>query len=319
MLTRDVSLAVRTLREGKLVAFPTETVYGLGGDASNPRAVRLIFATKGRPADHPLIVHLADVSEISRWAQSIPEAAWELAEAFWPGPLTLILKRAPGVDDLVSGGQDTIGLRMPSHPVARELLARFGGGVAAPSANRFGRISPTRAEHVLQEFGDEALLVLEGGACEVGLESTIVNLSGDSAVVLRPGALTPSELARVLGYEPVFVNHSEVRAPGTLESHYAPHTACERVEVSRLPRRLEELLAQEARVGVLARLADLPTGVEVVRAPAEPQAYGRALYANLRELDNAKLDRILVEEVPDSPEWMAVADRLRRASLSASR
>ncbi|WP_442770390.1 L-threonylcarbamoyladenylate synthase, partial [Zoogloea ramigera] len=198
----DIQRAVQLLRQGELVALPTETVYGLGADALNPDAVAKIFAAKGRPSDHPLIVHLADASQIMTWAREVPKDAIALARAFWPGPLTLILKRDESVPDLVTGGQDTVGLRVPNHPVALELLRAFGSGVAAPSANRFGRISPTTAEHVRQELGERVALILDGGACAVGLESTIVDLSRGVPVILRPGAIGADDIARVLGRRP---------------------------------------------------------------------------------------------------------------------
>ena len=195
----DIDNAVAILRAGGLVAFPTETVYGLGADASNPAAVRRIYEAKGRPSDHPVIVHVADAVQVANWAREIPETAHRLARRFWPGPLTLVLKRAPGVGDFVTGGQDTIAVRVPSHPVAQQLLRRFGGGVAAPSANRFGRVSATTAEHVRQEFGAAVACVLDGGAADVGIESTIVDLSGRAPRLLRPGAIAAGELEAALG------------------------------------------------------------------------------------------------------------------------
>jgi L-threonylcarbamoyladenylate synthase len=195
----EIERAVALLRRGELVAFPTETVYGLGADAANPAAVARIFAAKGRPADHPLIVHLPAAEHLARWARDIPAEAEKLAAAFWPGPLTLILKRQPQVPNAVTGGQDTVGLRVPSHPLALELLRAFEGGIAAPSANRFGRISPTTAAHVREELGERVPLVLDGGACPVGIESTILDLSRGVPVLLRPGAIGPADIARVLG------------------------------------------------------------------------------------------------------------------------
>ena len=307
-----VARAATLLKKGGLVAFPTETVYGLGADASNPDAVRKIFAAKGRPADHPLIVHLPDSSHLEAWAKTVPEAAHKLAEAFLPGSLTLVLVRSSRVSDIVTGGQDTVGLRVPSHPVALALLETFGGGIAAPSANKFGRISPTRAEHVVEEVGESVDLILDGGDCAVGLESTILDLSSSVAKVLRPGGVGLDAITEVLGYAPEVVKASEVRVSGTLESHYAPTTP--------------SFLVSAQQVDNLARTASEQTGFVSQRLkpawvkgrwqslPTEAKAYGQALYAALRKLDGAGLERIYVETVPDKPEWLAVRDRLRRAT-----
>ncbi|WP_298595683.1 L-threonylcarbamoyladenylate synthase [Zoogloea sp.] len=318
----DIQRAAQLLRQGELVALPTETVYGLGADALNPAAVAKIFAAKGRPSDHPLIVHLADASQIMSWAREIPKDAIALARAFWPGPLTLILKKGEGVPDLVTGGQDTVGLRVPNHPVALELLRAFGSGVAAPSANRFGRISPTTAAHVHQELGSRVALILDGGACEVGLESTIVDLSRGVPVILRPGAIGADDIARVLGRRPRLRAELEgaaeegatPRVSGALAAHYAPRTPLELVAI--------DALAAQSRPGdaVLARCAapaGLADGVTWVQAPADPAGYGHDLYAQLRSLDESGAARILVEAPPATPEWAAVADRLGRAAVGS--
>ena len=309
----SLARAATLLREGGLVAFPTETVYGLGADARNPDAVKKIFAAKGRPTEHPLIVHLPDSSHFEAWAKSVPDAAHKLAEAFLPGALTLILQRASSVPDAVTGRQDTVGLRVPGHEVALSLLKEFGGGVAAPSANRFGRISPTQAAHVAEELGDSVDLILDGGACAVGLESTILDLSSGTAKVLRPGGIALNAIAEVLGYVPEVVTASNVRTSGTLESHYAPSTP--------------SFLVSAQQIDNLARTASEKTGFVSQRLkpgwvegewqslPAEAKAYGQALYTALRELDSAGLETIYVEAVPDSPEWLAVRDRLRRATV----
>ncbi len=247
-----IERAAELLRAGDLVAFPTETVYGLGADATNAKAVSRIFAAKGRPADHPVIVHLHDISQVERWASAMPDAARRLAEAFWPGPLTLILPRAASVHDAVTGGQDSVGLRVPSHPVARELLEAFGGGIAAPSANRFGRISPTRAAHVAGDLGDAVALILDGGACDVGIESTIVALTGDAPVLLRPGAIGERELARVLGHAPLAPDRSAPRASGTLAAHYAPKTAALLAPADALIAEIDQLVERDEDVAVLA-------------------------------------------------------------------
>ncbi len=313
----ELARAVALLRAGRLVAFPTETVYGLGADASNPQAVARIFAAKGRPADHPVIVHLADAAQLPLWARVMPEAARRLAAAFWPGPLTLILPRAAGVPDAVTGGQDSVGLRVPSHPVARALLRAFGGGIAAPSANRFGRISPTRAEHVRAELGDAVDLVLEGEVPAVGIESAIVDLSGARPALLRPGMLGAAAIEAVLG-EPLAAPGADApRASGTLEAHYAPRTPMALVDAAALD---AALASASDRVAVLARRA-APAGVRAFAwhaAPADAAGYARELYASLRALDAAGAARILVESPPATAEWVAVRDRLARAAAGAT-
>ncbi len=323
--TAEIERAAAILRAGGLVAFPTETVYGLGADASNPEAVAKIFAAKGRPQDHPLIVHLADIAQLPLWAVEIPESARKLAEAFWPGPLTLVLKRAPGVPDCVTGGQDTVGLRIPGHPLALELLRAFAGeaggrrysGVAAPSANKFGRISPTTAEHVRAELGAAVDAVLDGGDCEVGIESTIIDMSHGKPVLLRPGQITPAEIAAVLGAEVEAPDAAAPRAPGTLDSHYAPRTPLYLVAAAELPAQLAAHRGQ--KVAVLAR-AEAPSGLKDVywqEAPRAVTGYAHELYASLRRLDDLGCDLILVEAPPAVPGWQGVNDRLTRASSKA--
>ena len=316
-ITNDIEAAVSRLRAGGLVAFPTETVYGLGADAANPDAVRRIFAVKGRPSDHPLIVHIGDAAMMLAWAREIPPVALRLAERFWPGPLTLILKRGQAPLE-VTGGQDSVGLRVPGHPVALELLRRFGGGIAAPSANRFGRVSPTRAEHVLDEFGESVDLILAGGDCRVGLESTILSLVGEQPVLLRPGAIAASELEAVIGAplagQPI---NTDVRAPGMLESHYAPDTRLLLCCPEQLAATSRELTARGLRIAVMMRTLsadELPNGPHQHPMPAGASEYGRQLYASLRRLDDADFDIILVEQPPDEEAWRAVNDRLGRAS-----
>jgi L-threonylcarbamoyladenylate synthase len=314
----DLARAVDLLRRGELVGIPTETVYGLGADAANPDAVAKIFALKGRPADHPLIVHVAPEAPLSDWAVDIPEGARRLAAAFWPGPLTMILRKAARVPMAVTGGQDTVGLRCPSHPVAQALLRAFAregsGAVAAPSANRFGHVSPTTAAHVRDEFGP-ALFVVDGGPCEVGLESTIVDLSRGEAVLLRPGAVTREDISRVLGQGPRDRDAAAPRASGTLVSHYAPRTPTELVDAARLPAALAEALGAGLRVAVLARCSQGGFPARAWRhAPADPAGYGHDLYAALRELDGNGADRILVERPPSGADWEAVHDRLVRAA-----
>ena len=318
-----IEKAAALLRAGELVAFPTETVYGLGADAGNPTAVAKIFAAKGRPADHPLIVHLPGDDHLERWARDIPDAAYELAEAFWPGPLTLILKRQSGVIDAVTGGQDTVGVRVPGHPLALELLRAFGGGVAAPSANRFGRISPTTAQHVRDDLGDAVAMVLDGGACSVGIESTIVDVSSGRSRILRPGMISAVDLGRVLGrMPPVGGSPSGEHLPrvsGSLESHYAPRTPLLLAQPDVLIFAVRDALAKNERLAVLAPMACPISDSRIVwcQAPSEPAAFARDLYANLRALDAAGCSRIVVQKPPQSDGWQAVNDRLRRAAASA--
>jgi L-threonylcarbamoyladenylate synthase len=301
--------AVELLRAGDVVAFPTETVYGLGADARNPAAVRRIYALKGRPPGHPLIVHLASADALPEWAAHVPPAARRLAERYWPGPLTLVLPRAAGVPDEVTGGQDSVGLRVPAHPVARALLERFGGGIAAPSANRYGRVSPTLAEHVRDEFGDAVPLVLDGGDCEVGLESTIVSFLQAAPLLLRPGGITLAQLEAVAGPVRRAAVGEGPRAPGTTRSHYAPATPVRRVSH-------DALSAAPADAAVLA-LGPAPhayAGPLWIDAGAEPGRYAHDLYANLRRLDRSGAAEILVEEPPTAAAWEAVHDRLGRAA-----
>jgi L-threonylcarbamoyladenylate synthase len=304
--------AVAILRRGGLVAFPTETVYGLGADAANPAAVARIYEVKGRPVNHPVIVHIGDIGQLARWAREIPKAATKLAARFWPGPLTLVLRRASGVGDQLTGGQDTIGLRIPGHPVALRLLREFGGGIAAPSANRFGRISPTTAEHVRSDLGREVDLVLDGGACDIGIESTIVDLSRERPVLLRPGRVGAGDIAATLGVAPLSRDSDAPRAPGTLAAHYAPRQPLRLIESDRWERNVRGI--SHGR-GVLS-FRSPPEGdmsTMWIEAPRRPQQYEHDLYANLRALDLSGCDRILVEEPPDTLEWAAIRDRLARA------
>jgi L-threonylcarbamoyladenylate synthase len=312
---QEIENAAEFLRAGGLVSFPTETVYGLGADATNPQALKRIFQAKGRPSDHPLIVHLADMSELKNWAREVPRGAWLLAEAFWPGPLTIILRRGEGVSDLVTGGQDTIGLRVPSHPVAHKLLLAFGGGVAAPSANRFGHLSPTTAAHVRAELGDSVDVILDGSACPVGIESTIVDLSGAQPAILRPGHISAQQIQDALLTPLALPGGGSPRAPGMLASHYAPRTPLRLLH----PDELELLLRKQppgSPVAVLARRSRPPVSRAALWqvAPLSPADYAHHLYALLRRIDAAGCELIVVETPPDLPEWAAVRDRLARAA-----
>ncbi len=316
----QIQRAVQLLRAGALVAFPTETVYGLGADACSEVAVRAIFAAKGRPLDHPVIVHVLDASALDRWAHDIPPAARALARAFWPGPLTLILPRSALAGDWITGGQNTVGLRSPAHAVARALLAAFGGELAAPSANLYGRISATRAQHVREDLGSAVAMVLDGGASPLGIESTIVGFVDGRPQVLRPGSIGETQIIAIAG--PLAHAASRdldvPRVPGSTARHYAPRTTTTLVAHAALPARLTELAKAGQRVGVLARTAmpsDVPgmPGLLWIDAGEHVADYARALYAALRELDQSGLDRIVVEAVPETLEWAAVRDRLSRA------
>jgi L-threonylcarbamoyladenylate synthase len=309
-MNREIARAARILRSGGLVAFPTETVYGLGADASSAEALARLYRVKRRPADHPVIVHFASTGEAFTWARDIPEVARKLAERFWPGPLTLVLKRSGKAKDFVTGGQDTVGVRVPSHPVARQLLKAFKDGVAAPSANRFGLVSPTTAAHVRADLGQDVDLVLEGGAAEVGIESTIVDLSGDSPVLLRPGRISSHDLEKALGFAVLEKNASSPRHSGGLERHYAPRTPARMVPSYDLDK---EIAGLKEKVAVLAFSRPDERVDYWLRMPRDARAYAQKLYAALRELDTAECDEILVEAPPETPEWAAVRDRLLRA------
>ncbi|MDR2636768.1 MAG: threonylcarbamoyl-AMP synthase [Zoogloeaceae bacterium] len=338
----ELERAVALLKAGELVAFPTETVYGLGADAANPEGVRKIFAAKGRPADHPVIVHLARGEDMTAWAADIPPLAWRLSEIFWPGPLTLILKKQPWVSSLVTGGQESVGLRVPAHPLAQALLTAFAavspgigrGGIAAPSANRFGRVSPTTAAHVREELGDRLACILDGGPAQVGIESTILDLTrlaDEGPVILRPGGIPAERLCQLFRSfapgEPRKPFPAASAAPavsptprvsGSLASHYAPATSLHLCPGAELSARLARESAAGRRCGVMAWNAKGNAevgGAHLWRIlPASPEGYAHDLYATLRELDAARCDAIIAELPPDTPEWQAIHDRLRRAS-----
>jgi L-threonylcarbamoyladenylate synthase len=319
----DIDSAAAALREGKLVAFPTETVYGLGADAENVAAVARIFAVKRRPANHPLIVHIASAEELPRWAARVPDAAWRLAEAYWPGPLTLLLPKGPRVPHETTGGLDSVGLRVPAHPLALALLRSFGGGVAAPSANRFGRVSPTRAQHVQEDLGDEVDVLLDGGPCSVGVESTIVDLTRDTPILLRPGGVSAAAIESLLGVKMSRSAPHDVRAPGMLASHYAPRARVELVVAAELRQRARELELAGARVAVLvasdddrAALAGL-AGVSLLDLGASDDDAAQRLYAALRQADVDSADVVLASPpAADDARGIAEAltDRLTKAA-----
>ncbi len=331
---RQIEKAAHRLVQGRLVAFPTETVYGLGADAENPDAIARIYAAKGRPANHPVIAHVEPGADIAYWAASVSREAQALMDAFWPGPLTLILPRADRIPAQLSGGQPSIGIRCPSHPVARALLRCFAalkgghGALAAPSANKFGQVSPTTAAHVRSEFSDlddEELMILEGGASEVGIESTIVDLSrlalGVGPVLLRPGHISASQLADVLGRAILSPDERAPQVSGSLKAHYAPHT-----ELSLLP--LDLILASLSAVPPDQRWVvyafdaapmGLPDNVSWLTGSLDPGIYARDLYATLRRLDQQGYNRIVFQAPPSTVIWQAVNDRLGRAAAAFSR
>lgn len=322
-LSSQISSAVTKLKAGKIVAFPTETVYGLGADISIPSAVNRIFEIKERPVNHPLIIHFSQVSQLEYWAQEIPRAARLLARHFWPGPLTLILPRTHHVSLNVTGGQDMVGLRIPDHPTALALLDAMGSerALAAPSANRFGRISPTTAAHVFDELGHKVDMILNGGSCKIGLESTIVSFKDNSAIVLRPGGISLTKLTEVLDEE-VFLSEREqpdIRVSGSLNSHYAPLTPLEVWPDTSLWKRSAEIEALGLHPILLGWSTKFLTKGKNKNflhflMPSEPTAYGSRLYATLRRFDNGQYDRLLLEAPPNTPDWLAVLDRLQRAS-----
>ena len=307
----DIRRAAEILRAGGLVAFPTETVYGLGADASSAAAVARLYQAKGRPGNHPVIIHFSSAENAFEWGREIPSAARRLAEKFWPGPLSLILKRSAKAQEFVTGGQDSVGLRVPSHPVAQALLREFGAGVAAPSANLFGRVSPTTAAHVREDLQQQIDLVLDGGSSEVGIESTIVDLSGAKVVLLRPGGISRVQLEETLQAKVEEKNSASPRHSGGLQRHYAPQTPALLVP----PHQLDSEIAK--RQGAVAVLAFSRPDERVeywIRLPREPRAYAKRLYAALHELDGAQCETILIETPPETVEWTAVWDRLSRAT-----
>ena len=341
-----INEAVQTLRDGGLVAFPTETVYGLGADAKNPEAIKKIFAAKGRPSNHPLIVHLAapdvyDVTKIdwaallSPWVRDLSEDALLLVNTFWPGPLTLVFKKDKSVLNELTGGQDTVAIRAPAHPIAQELLRKFKGGVVAPSANRFGKVSPTSAADVRNEFeGMLGLMVLDGGDCEVGIESTIIDLSsGDKAILLRPGVITPGEILAKTGIQvllpgEVFKDEQEEvlsRVSGSLRAHYAPTTPLRLYASGRVLDALSEFPDIKSRVAVAVLDSESSLGhdghpsvhFEEVIMPSDSSAFASRLYRSLRDLDQQGWDLILFPEPPAGEEWDGVRDRLQRACFGS--
>ena len=323
-IANQITAAVQILKSGEPVAFPTETVYGLGADATNPTAVQKIYAIKQRPFDHPLIVHIGDTAQLSHWAQKIPDSAWQLARHFWPGPLTLILQRSSNVPDIVTGGQDTVGIRVPAHPVALALLKSLepSHALAAPSANRFGRISPTMAAHVQQELGDKIDMILDGGVCTVGLESTIVYFKNETVFVIRPGGIPITALESVLNKPVIQTNkeHLGIRTSGTLPTHYAPTTPLTIYPINHLWESAVKFATHGSRIVVIfwsdnnKKLSVSHPLIQQHIMSSDPIIYGKELYATLRQFDHQLFDHIFIEAPPDHPSWLAISDRLQRAS-----
>lgn len=310
--TASIDIAVAALRRGELIGLPTETVYGLAADAMNAQAVAKIFALKGRPSEHPLIVHLGSAEQLSDWAIALPTAATELAKVFWPGPMTLILKRAARVGDWITGAQNTVGVRVPKHAMALRVLAAFGGGLAAPSANRFGHVSPTTAGHVRAEFGAALPIVLDGGACAVGIESTIIDLSQALPRILRPGHIARAAIEAVIG--PIAEGAAELspRVSGSLLAHYAPRTPAQLCPRQRLSQRALAFADAGKRALVLS-IGELPANTRGRALPAQASGYAQQLYAELRALDVLAADIILIESPRNTAAWAAIRDRLQRA------
>ncbi len=303
----EIHRAAQLLRQGELVAIPTETVYGLAADANNPVAINKIFALKGRPANHPLIVHISGADQLTRWAVNIPDTAYRLAEQFWPGPLTLILNKRSDVPNEVTGGQQSIGLRCPNNALTLALLKQFNGGLAAPSANRFGHISPTTAQHVRDEFGAQAPMILDGGACEIGIESTIVDLTQTPSRILRPGQISFAQLQPFLAGLQIGAKVSSPRVSGNMSAHYAPRTPLRCISREQM-----RVVALEKKTVVLC-LDNVPHGLNGLALPNNPSAYAQQLYASLRLLDQQHAELIILEQPPQNAEWLAITDRLQRA------
>ena len=315
----NITRAVAWLRAGEIIGLPTETVYGLAADASNADAVAKIYAAKGRPVDHPLIVHVASADAAKAWAATWPNAAEKLAAAFWPGPMTLVVKRASHVLDAVTGGQDTVGLRVPSHPVAQAVMREFDGGLAAPSANQFGQVSATTAEHVVAEFPELRLSILDGGACDVGVESTIVDVSGDTVRILRPGRVRANEIEQVLGVALSDDISAAPRVSGSLASHYAPRTPTIMLEERRLRTQLRAFRQAQDRGPsrcVITHSFDVEPSAKLraIRLAGDAQTWEYELYALLRSLDSERYGQLIIEAPPQGPEWEAVNDRVQRAT-----
>ncbi|MDL0431699.1 L-threonylcarbamoyladenylate synthase [Marinobacter sp. TBZ242] len=316
----DVEHAASLLRQGHIIAIPTETVYGLAADAGNPAAIKKVFEAKQRPIGHPLIVHLSDPERIHQWVDRVPDFVWPLIEEYWPGPLTILLPKKYGVSDFITGGQPGVALRMPAHPVALETLRLLGGDIVAPSANPYGRISPTSASHVLRGMAGRIRAVLDGGNCSVGIESTILDLTGEVPSIARPGVIGRSELERFLGMS--FPDHAPAKraVPGNVKHHYQPVTPTIGVPPERFPEALPELTGNTGRTGVIWWQSPPPESAvtESIRLGDNPEDYARMLYTAMHAMDQADLARIIIELPPKTEPWLAIHDRLGRACTQSS-
>ncbi len=310
----DINKAASLLKEGLLVAIPTETVYGLGCDITNENALKALFVAKGRPADHPVIVHIGDKTQLFELAENIDEDTHKLIDAFWPGPLTLVFKKKASVSNLVTGGQDTVAIRMPEHPLTLALLQNIQRGVAAPSANIFGKVSPTEAKHVADDLGDKVAYILDGGTCNIGVESTILDMTGPIKQVLRPGKITVSMLESVLGQSVELSEKSNIRVPGSLSSHYSPTKPLSVMFSDKLEQGIQQIV--QSGKGVACMSTKKPDAGECnwLEAPADSVTFTKDFYSNLRKLDSFDCDLIVIESLPEGQEWTAVKDRLMRAA-----
>ncbi|RBP30023.1 translation factor SUA5 [Marinobacter pelagius] len=306
--------AANLLRRGQLVALPTETVYGLAGDAANPRAVKKIFEAKQRPLGHPLIVHLSDPRRIEQWASKVPETAWKLIEEYWPGPLTLLLPKKDSVSDFITGGQPGIALRMPAHRATLETIKLLGRDIVAPSANPYGRVSPTSAEHVINAMSGRIDAVLDGGHCTVGIESTIVDLTGERPSIARPGQISQRDIEQCLGISLSGKSPSQQAVPGNVKRHYQPNTPTIGLPAGDFSEQFPRRAPKGARIGVIWwQSVPGPEATESTRLAADPDEYARMLYTAMHSMDQAALDYLFIELPPETDRWMAVHDRLRRA------
>ncbi len=312
----DIEKAAALSLSGMLVAIPTETVYGLAADITNETALKALYSAKGRPADHPVIVHIGEKTQLFELAENIDDDTHKLIDSFWPGPLTLVFKKKASVSNMVTGGQDTVAVRMPQHPLALAFLKAVNRGIAAPSANKFGKVSPTTAEHVADDLKNEVAYILDGGTCDVGVESTILDMASSVKQILRPGKITASMLEEVLGYKVELKEKSQVRVPGSLSSHYAPVKPISILSSNNLENGIAQIIKSGKGVSVLS--FDKPEAGEChwLEADKNPTNYTKDFYSNLRKLDTFDCDTIVIEALPDGQEWTAVKDRLKRAAQS---
>jgi L-threonylcarbamoyladenylate synthase len=313
---QDINKASQLLSDGELVAIPTETVYGLAGDATNRSAINKIFEVKGRPKNHPLILHLPDINQLDEWALDIPKNASILAKHFWPGPMALLLKKHPNALNEITGGSDKICVRIPDHPLTLSLLRKFKKGIVAPSANLFGRVSPTSAKHVLDDLDGKISAILDGGKCEVGLESTIIDLTETKPKILRPGGLSLLEVEKVLDQNIQFQPDSSEKVSGNLISHYQPKASVHSIKTSEIENFTEDILKAKS---VLLLLSDISkNNIHIHRMPKDPYKYGQVLYSTLRLMDDKKFEKIFIELPSEISDWYAIHDRIKKASFKNS-